>query len=105
MAHEMIVAMHVLDDEGYARYRDAMRPLLESYGGGFRYDFVVSKVLRSEAEHPINRVFAIHFRDRESRDAFFADPRYRAVRERFFDASVGARTLVAEHEVQLGTSP
>lgn len=99
MAYEMIVALEITDDATYARYRDAMRPLLESYGGGFRYDFVVAEVLKSASEHPIQRVFAIHFRDRDARDAFFADPRYLEIRARYFDASVRGRTILAEHSL------
>ena len=72
MAHELVVALHVADDALYQQYRDAMAPLLRAHGGGFRYDFTIARVLASASEHPINRVFAIHFADEPAMRAFFA---------------------------------
>ncbi len=98
MAHELIVAMHVKDAAGYQRYRDAMRPILERYGGGFRHDFVVSEALRTDAAHPVTRIFAIYFRDRAAKDAFFADPEYLQVKAAHLEESVGGSTIVAAHD-------
>lgn len=98
MAFETIVGLQVRDREGYARYRAGMTPILRSHGGGFRYDFVVSETLESEAEHPINRVFAIHFPDRAAKERFFADPAYLKVRKEFFEPSVSARVTIAEYD-------
>ena len=98
MTYEMMVGLSVSDDAVYQHYREAMTPLLQQHGGGFRYDFVVSKVLKAETDAEINRVFAIYFRDRESRDAFFSHPEYRAVRDRYFSTSVKHTTLLAEYE-------
>lgn len=98
MTHEMVVALHVADADVYRQYREAMRPLLEQAGGGFRYDFEVARTLKSEVTHPITRLFTIHFRDRAAKDAFFADPEYKRIRAQFFEASVRATTIVAEYE-------
>jgi uncharacterized protein (DUF1330 family) len=98
MAFEMVVALHLSNEEQYAEYREGMTPLLHAYGGGFRFDFVVSTVLASEDSFDINRVFTIHFPDRKSRDKFFADPRYLQVRERFFEPSVASRVVIAEYD-------
>ena len=100
MAYEMMVGLTVRDDAVYRQYREAMTPLLEEHGGGFRYDFVVSDVLKTQADHPINRVFAIYFRDRAAKDAFFDHADYKQVRARFFDASVGGTTILSEYERQ-----
>ncbi len=97
MAFEMIVGLTVSDDAAYQSYRDAMTPLLNAEGGGFRYDFVVSKVLKSAAPHVINRVFAIYFKDAASKDAFFAKPEYKAIRARHFEHSVTGTTVIAEY--------
>ena len=43
MAVEMLVGLNVIDDEAYQLYRDEMIPILLSYGGGFGYDFKISK--------------------------------------------------------------
>ena len=98
MQHEMLVGLTVSDDRVYQEYRDAMPPLLAQHGGGFRFDFVVGKVLRSEATHPINRVFAIYFADVAAKDAFFAHPDYRAIKSRWFERSVTGVTVIAAYD-------
>jgi len=39
MSYEMMVGLEVKDDTKYSDYRKAMTPLLETFEGGFRYDF------------------------------------------------------------------
>jgi len=95
---EMMVGLNVTDDPLYDQYRAGMSPILSSYGGFFRFDLVVSKMLKSAAEHPINRVFSLCFPDRQKRDAFFSDPAYKKVREEFLAKSVSGRTLIAEYD-------
>ena len=94
----MLVGLTVTDDRVYQEYRDAMTPLLASHGGGFRFDFVVGQVLRSEATHPINRVFAIYFADAARKDAFFGHAEYRVIRARFFERSVTGVTILAAYD-------
>lgn len=98
MTHETLVALEIIDPVSYQQYRDAMTPLLHSMGGGFRYDWEVARTLRSEAQHPINRLFAIFFPDRATKERFFADPTYLQARERFFVPAVRNVTIVAEYE-------
>lgn len=98
MPYETLVGLDVRDDVMYDAYRAAMKPILDRFGGGFRYDFRVGEVLRSETENPINRVFAIYFPDKVSKAAFFADPEYQQVRATYFAPSVAAVTTIAEYE-------
>jgi uncharacterized protein (DUF1330 family) len=98
MAHEMMVGLTVTDEVVYQQYREAMAPLLAAHGGGFRYDFRVSEVLRSASDHPINRVFAIYFASESKRDEFFAHPEYRAIKARFFERSVAGTTIFGAYE-------
>jgi uncharacterized protein (DUF1330 family) len=98
MSHEMMVGLTVTDDETYRQYREAMAPLLAEHGGGFRYDFVVGKVLKSASDHPINRVFAIYFESSARKDAFFAHPDYLAIKARFFQRSVAGTTIFGAYE-------
>ncbi len=98
MAYEILVGLYVKDEDGYQKYREGMRPILETYGGTFSYDFRVSEVLRSQTEHAINRVFTIRFPDETARTAFFADAAYLKVRAQFFDASVSGVTTIATYE-------
>ncbi|GDY26851.1 DUF1330 domain-containing protein [Agarivorans sp. Toyoura001] len=98
MSYEMLVGLHVLDDDMYLQYRDAMKPILSSYGGGFGYDFKVSEVLRPEENRDINRVFTIYFSERSAKEAFFANPEYLKVRERYFEGSVASTTIISSYE-------
>jgi uncharacterized protein (DUF1330 family) len=96
--HTILVGLQISDQEGYRRYRAAMTPILERYGGAFGYDFVVSEVLRSKVEAPMNRVFTLVFPDRDARTAFFADPQYAEVRATHFVPAVASATIIAEYE-------
>lgn len=98
MPHEVVIAMNVTDHARYALYRRAMAPVLARFGGGFRYDLVVSQVLASPTTHPITRVFAIYFKDRAAREAFFADPEYLRARTEHFIPSVNGYSIIAEHD-------
>lgn len=98
MPYETVVALNVTDEAGYARYREAMAPLLAAHGGGFRYDFAVARALQSASAHPINRVFAIYFADRARMDAFFAHPEYQAIRARHFAPAVEGVTILGGYE-------
>jgi uncharacterized protein (DUF1330 family) len=98
MAFELTVGLMVADQDLYTQYRAEMGPLLESVGGRFRYDFDVSRTLKSEVTHEINRVFVLSFPDRASRQRFFSDPRYVEIRGRLFDKAVAATSYIAEYE-------
>ncbi len=95
--HEALVALEITDEAGYQRYRDGMTPILESYGGRFRWDFRVAEVLKHDGEKRVNRVFILSFPDASTKEAFFADPAYLAVRGEHFDQSVGAVARIAEY--------
>ena len=94
----MIVGLQIKNDVEYTNYREAMRPILNSYEGGFRYDFKVSETLKNEEGRPINRVFAIYFGNKNKMDAFFSNPEYLKVKSQFFDASVEATTIISAYE-------
>ena len=91
------VALHVTDETMYQEYRKEMSPILESYNGGFRYDFKISEVLKSETENKINRVFIIYFPDKETSVKFFNDPEYLKVKEQYFLNSVAELTNISEY--------
>lgn len=58
---------------------------------------MVSKVLKSESDHPINRVFAIFFESEEKMKSFFADAEYAKVKAEFFEKAVGGRTVISQY--------
>ena len=98
MAFENLVGLYVSDQESYSAYREAMLPILTSMGGGFRYDIEVAQILKGEADHPINRLFIIYFPDRQTKESFFANPDYLAIRKKFFEPAVQGVTRIAEYE-------
>jgi len=95
---ERLMGLDVADHDGYKAYRDAMSPLLERIGGGFRYDFTIAETLRNSAGHEINRLFVIHFPNRQAQDRFLDDEAYREIRGRLFDPSVRAATILGVWE-------
>ena len=95
---EILVGLNVIDDDEYLVYRKKMTPILKNYGGGFRYDFLVSKTLKSETSEEINRVFVIYFPNPKSQKAFFEDNEYLAVKREHFESSVASTTIIAEFE-------
>jgi len=99
MAFERCVGLEVADEGLYQQYREGMTPILARYGGAFRYDFKIAQTLKSETPAPINRVFVIAFKDRATHDAFFEDPEYKKVREKFFKPAVRNSTVLATYEV------
>lgn len=99
---EVLVGLDVVDDEGYARYRSAMMPILTSFGGGFGYDFRIAEVLKSESAVELNRVFTIRFPDAAAMDAFFSDDTYLQVKRRFFASSVRGTQIIARYVVDTG---
>ncbi len=69
MVYEMLVGLHVTDDQRYQAYREKMTPVLVECGGGFGYDFRIAEVLKSQTDNEINRVFTIYFPDKEQLEA------------------------------------
>ncbi len=98
----LLIGLEVTDDAAYARYRAAMRPILEEHGGAFGCDLAVARVLLPENEPRLNRVFTISFPDRAARERFFADQRYRAVRAEHFEPAVARTVILGEYEPYRG---
>ncbi|MBW3695271.1 DUF1330 domain-containing protein [Vibrio sp. T187] len=98
--YEFLVGLEVSDNDIYADYRAAMKPILTSYGGKFGFDFIVSEVLRSEVDAPINRVFTINFPDQATAESFFSDDQYLKVKTQYFDASVVHTTIISSYNKQ-----
>ncbi len=96
---EILVAVNVLEEDGYRRYREHMLPLLTAHGGSFGLDVRISEVLRSPEPGPFNRLFTIRFPSREALDAFFSNPGYLEVRAAWFDGSVSNVVRFASYPV------
>lgn len=98
MAYERIMGLDVIDDQVYQNYREAMMPILKSFGGSFGFDFSVSEVLLSKTEDNINRVFTIDFPSQQTMEAFFSNSDYLIVKEKYFNKSVKSTTVISLHE-------
>ncbi len=99
MAYEMLVGLKIKNSHMYQQYREAMQPILQQFGGGFRYDFWVSETLKSATPSPIDRVFTIYFKDKISMEKFFSDSEYLKAKKDFFESSVEATTIIAQYEI------
>ncbi len=97
MAYEMLVGLEVSDDEIYSDYRAAMKPILNTYGGGFGYDFKISETLKSEVDENINRVFTINFPDEDTMNSFFSDEEYLKAKIKYFEKSVKSTTIISAY--------
>ena len=98
MSFERIMGLEVINDEEYQKYRDNMIPILHSFGGDFGFDFKINEVLKSKTDDVINRVFTLDFPSKEVMEAFFTDPDYLAVKEKYFLNSVNSVTTISMYE-------
>ena len=98
MSYGRVMGLNIIDEETYARYREEMKPILKSFSGSFGYDFKIAEVIKSKTKNKINRVFTIEFPSEDVMNKFFNDPAYIDVKNRYFDASVDAKTVIATYE-------
>lgn len=98
MSHEILVGLHVLNDNKYDKYRAAMKPIFSDFEGTFGYDFRVSDVLISEGNTNINRVFTLCFSCKSKMESFFSDPQYLLIKEKYFVESVANTTIISSYE-------
>ena len=98
MSFERIMGLDVINDVEYQKYRECMIPILHSFGGSFGFDFKVSEVLISKTDEKINRVFTIDFPSKDVMEAFFSDPTYLEVKDKYFQHSVKSATTISMHQ-------
>ncbi|MFT5733113.1 MAG: hypothetical protein ACJA2W_003861 [Planctomycetota bacterium] len=96
--HEILVGLHVTDNESYSNYRAVMTPLLNAVHGSFRYDFTIAEALVDDSSPAINRLFVISFPDQAAKEALFADPTYLAAKAKHFDSAVDMVNIMATYE-------
>ncbi|MBL4809810.1 MAG: DUF1330 domain-containing protein [Phycisphaerales bacterium] len=92
---EILVGLHIQNDENYDKYRASMAPLLKEHHGYFRYDFKISEMLIGDAEDPFNRVFVLSFPDEPTKERFFNNETYKQIRKTYFDTSVKSGGILA----------
>jgi len=94
----MLVGLDILNEKQYHKYRDEISPILPKYGGGFDYNFIVSKILKPENSCSINRVFTICFPDAKKMEAFFSNTKYLLIKQQYFNNCVKSTTIIASYE-------
>lgn len=97
MSYEMTFGLLVDDPAMYSDYRARIAPLLREADGAFRFDVDVAHLVHAENAAAINRMYVIRFPDRSAKERFFADPRYLAIRHRFYERAVTATVVIAEY--------
>lgn len=94
MQHLRLVSLDIADPEGYARYRLAMEPLLETAGGRLLLD-VEGRATIHPGGFVANRALLIAFDSAAAAQAFFASSDYVGVRARLFEPAVRNAHAVA----------
>lgn len=94
--HHMLVGLQISNEQVYRQYRQAMKPILQRFGGDFLYDVQVSQVLKAQHGEAFNRLFVIAFPTAEQLEQFFVQPDYLAAKEEFFNASVESTHFLAQ---------
>lgn len=102
--YEILVGLHVSDQDSYDRYRAGMTPILKDHGGYFRYDYTIDTMLQGNADDPHNRVFVLSFPDQSTQERFFALPEYKAVRAEHFEPAVKSGGILAAYACEVPIS-
>lgn len=77
MAAYVVAQLDVTDAETFARYRDAVAPLVDHFGGRYLIRGGRSEVL--EGEWPAPRLVVIEFPSREAARLFYDSPEYQQI--------------------------
>ncbi|MDF1869323.1 MAG: DUF1330 domain-containing protein [Phycisphaerales bacterium] len=99
--YEILVGLHVNNQDGYNQYRAGMTPILKEHGGYFRYDYTIDTMLQGHADHPHNRVFVLSFPDQSTMERFFSHPEYKMVREEHFEPAVSSGGILAAYSCEI----
>ena len=92
--HDVLVGLHIVNDEQYDQYRASMTPILHEHNAYFSLDLRVSQMLKGNATDPFNRVFIISFPDQKTMTRFFENETYKAIRTRHFEPAVQSATII-----------
>lgn len=103
MAYEMLVGLDIIDEINYQKYRQLILPLAVKYGGSILYDFKVAEVLKSQTKDKINRVFTICFENEDKMNAFFLNPDYLTIKEKYFNKAVASTSIISSYTKEENT--
>jgi uncharacterized protein (DUF1330 family) len=77
MAAYLVAQVRIHDPQTYQRYREAVPPLVDRFGGRFRVRGGELEVL--EGEWPLPRLVIIEFESRDAARRFYESPEYQKI--------------------------
>jgi uncharacterized protein (DUF1330 family) len=82
-----MVCLEITDRESYAKYRAAIQPILQRFGGGFIAD-IEGEARVNPTSFEFTRMFLLGFPDAATAADFFSDGEYKAARATWFEPAV-----------------
>ena len=77
----LIFSLKVTNPKVYARYRAAIAPVLERFGGKIAKEYDIARALHSDDEaEDVTKIAMFVFPEQAALYAFFADPAYQAAK-------------------------
>lgn len=92
MAAYLVAQLKVTDPKMFQRYRDAVTPLVDRFGGRYRVRGGETQVL--EGQWPAQRLVVIEFQSSEAARLFYDSPEYQQILPLRTGASDGTVAIV-----------
>lgn len=92
MAAYIVAQLEVTDAKMFERYRDAVSPLVDRFGGRYRIRGGETEVL--EGQWSAQRLVVIEFQSREAARLFYDSPEYQQILPLRTEASEGTVAIV-----------
>lgn len=92
MAAYIVAHLEVTDAKTFERYREAVAPLVDRYGGRYRIRGGDTEVL--EGEWSVSRLVVIEFQTRDAARLFYESPEYQQILPLRTTSSRGAVAIV-----------
>ena len=92
MTAYIIAHLQITDPEGFERYREAVPPIVERYGGRYLIRGGAAETL--EGEWTVPRLVVLEFADRDAAERFYRSPEYREILPIRLGATTGTAAIV-----------
>ena len=92
MAAYMIAHIQITDPERFERYREAVPPIIERYGGRYLIRGGAAETL--EGDWTVPRLVVLEFADHDAAKRFYQSPAYQEILPIRLGASTGTAAIV-----------
>lgn len=92
MAAYIIAHLQITDPERFERYREAVPPIVERYGGRYLIRGAAAESL--EGEWTVPRLVVLEFADRDAAERFYRSPEYQEILPIRLGATTGTAAIV-----------